>query len=167
MLISKRGKFGGTKPPFCSLCPAHSPHPDSLWVLRSDFVHAVSALRNSVTTLQAIACTSDSHGFFDDISAIEKTLVYCCAASFALHLVPDSLFYHLGFGEERSRDERLGYASHHPEIGGANGGGPRDHDAVMGLSHHRFPDMGLSISHFFFSNAYLYTPLASGGLFFF
>jgi len=98
--------------------------------------------------------------------AIEKTLEDCCAARFALQVVFDTLFHHLGFGEERSRDERLGYTPHCAEIGGANGGSPRDHDAVMGLSHHRFPDMGLSFSHDF-SNAYLYTPLASGVLFFF
>ena len=54
---------------------------------------------NSVTTLQAIACTTDSHGFFDDMFAIEKALVYCCAASFTLQVF-NTLFHHFGSGEE-------------------------------------------------------------------
>jgi hypothetical protein len=40
----------------------------------------------------------DSHGFLDDISAIEKTLKSCGAASFTLPQV--ALLHHFGSGEE-------------------------------------------------------------------
>ena len=89
----------------------------------------------------------DSHGFFDDMFAIEESLKCCCAARFALQTF-DSLFHHLGFGEERSRDKSLGYTSHHSEIGGADCRGPWDHDIVVSLDHDDCSHMGFSISHF-------------------
>ena len=150
MLISKRRSLGGRSPPFV-VSVLHILHtPTAFGCFAQTLFTQFRLCVNSVTTLQAIACTTDGYDFFDDMFAIEKALKCCYAARFTLHLVPDSLFHHYGFGGKSPRDKSLGYASHHSEIGGANCSGPRDHDIVVSLDHYSCAHMGLSISHFFF-----------------